>query len=891
MRTLSPPILAALVFFLVMINTPLIDVRATFTNEMRDHRLIPTDEAGVVDLNAVKKIRDLNKGTAKQTEKKVRADEVCNTTRTFPCVCSQSADGLTVNCSGRSLISVPAGIPDRVTLLILSHNRIRDIPAGTFRNLSRLGVLNLSYNELSHMGSGVFSGLNRLTKLLLNENPWHMTAKTFSDDVFTPLANLTWLNLKTAFPSDNRQSQYPDSALSKLPRLETLLINGLTNKVFGKGFVKISSLKTLDLSHSPSFESMSKDTFVNFKNISLKTLNLSHCDLTQIHRETFSNLPQIDTIDYSHNVHLEIKGVGISTYGLQNSRIRKIVMQRVHVFDSLTIVTKEDFQYLNQTGLEELYMDNNTIGQIIGLEPVLALPLSIRNLSFSWNNIQSYKHQVFLLLRLQNAEQLDASNQEVYDVTNRRTNGHQENISSRQVQKVSTRSFDSILSHQLGPRLEDVSYLKHSRVLSDVRIELDEEALPEFYLPPNLWKVDCSKVYKIRFTVPELKLKNSSLEFVNFAYNGLNKWKGPIRGAESIRYLDLTGNGCNYVSDMFFAYMTGLETLHIGQNKLGKHFTSDIVFYNLTSLKRLYMEDNQLETLEFNLFSRLSNLTELRLSGNYLTDWNMNMSGLTKLQTLDLSHNKLQTLPPSLCHALDDIFQFSAVLVDIQDNPFQCVCDTEHFIEWLARTKVTFRNLASTFCRLANGTTLPLSANRVILNTLKRRCRSYAALIGGLCSTVFLFLVVLAVKVVHRQRWKLRYLWYMATNWRKRTGYQSLDSVAENPFGYDAFVSYEDAHLNFIREQIIPRLETESGLKLCIDKREFIPGLFITDNILHAITTSRKTVVLLSRAFLKSKWCMYELNMARMEGIYNGRECHGRPASIARLEERPLRER
>lgn len=142
------------------------------------------------------------------------------------------------------------------------------------------------------------------------------------------------------------------------------------------------------------------------------------------------------------------------------------------------------------------------------------------------------------------------------------------------------------------------------------------------------------------------------------------------------------------------------------------------------------------------------------------------------------------------------------------------------------------------------------------------------------------------MKLIHRERWKLQYLWYMATNWRKRTGYQSLESAAEKPFGHDAFVSYEDAHLSFVREQIIPRLETESGLKLCIDKREFIPGLFITDNILHAITSSRKTVVLLSRAFLKSKWCMYELNMARMEGIYNGRDV----LVLVLMEEIPTRQ-
>ncbi|XP_064616285.1 LOW QUALITY PROTEIN: toll-like receptor 4 [Liolophura sinensis] len=142
----------------------------------------------------------------------------------------------------------------------------------------------------------------------------------------------------------------------------------------------------------------------------------------------------------------------------------------------------------------------------------------------------------------------------------------------------------------------------------------------------------------------------------------------------------------------------------------------------------------------------------------------------------------------------------------------------------------------------------------------------------SLCACLALFLIVLLVGIVRRHRWKLRYLFYMATNWRKRTGYQRLDTAEENPFGYDAFVSYEDSDRTFIREQVIPRLERDAGLKLCIDRRDFIAGLYVTDNILHAIQNSRKTVIFLSESFLKSKWCVYEMNMAWMEGIHSGRD-------------------
>lgn len=58
---------------------------------------------------------------------------------------------------------------------------------------------------------------------------------------------------------------------------------------------------------------------------------------------------------------------------------------------------------------------------------------------------------------------------------------------------------------------------------------------------------------------------------------------------------------------------------------------------------------------------------------------------------------------------------------------------------------------------------------------------------------------------------------------------------------------------------------------LLVHERDFTAGEYVCDNILKAITNSRKTLIVLSEDFLKSKWCMYELNMARMEAISRGK--------------------
>ncbi|XP_045212239.2 toll-like receptor 4 [Mercenaria mercenaria] len=104
----------------------------------------------------------------------------------------------------------------------------------------------------------------------------------------------------------------------------------------------------------------------------------------------------------------------------------------------------------------------------------------------------------------------------------------------------------------------------------------------------------------------------------------------------------------------------------------------------------------------------------------------------------------------------------------------------------------------------------------------------------------------------------------------KYFGYKKLHNDLNEPdhFMYEAFISYANEDLRFILDQIIPKLE-ENEMKLCIHDRDFLPGNNIADNILEAVRKSRKTVVILSKEFLKSKWCLYEFNRARMESIYS----------------------
>ncbi|XP_062591484.1 toll-like receptor 4 [Saccostrea cucullata] len=71
----------------------------------------------------------------------------------------------------------------------------------------------------------------------------------------------------------------------------------------------------------------------------------------------------------------------------------------------------------------------------------------------------------------------------------------------------------------------------------------------------------------------------------------------------------------------------------------------------------------------------------------------------------------------------------------------------------------------------------------------------------------------------------------------------------------------------FVRRDVIPRLETNAGLRLLVRDRDYLPGLSKVDSIMTGIHESKKVLCIVSKRYLKSKWRDYELNMAKVEEI------------------------
>lgn len=92
--------------------------------------------------------------------------------------------------------------------------------------------------------------------------------------------------------------------------------------------------------------------------------------------------------------------------------------------------------------------------------------------------------------------------------------------------------------------------------------------------------------------------------------------------------------------------ITQTELNEVEQLDLSEHFlnNSDAIggLQYLTELKTLNLSNNNLKNADITVLSAMKNLTELNLSHNNISDID-GLKSNTKLQTLDLSHNKLDT--------------------------------------------------------------------------------------------------------------------------------------------------------------------------------------------------------------------------------------------------------
>ncbi|XP_070183327.1 toll-like receptor 6 [Littorina saxatilis] len=197
-------------------------------------------------------------------------------------------------------------------------------------------------------------------------------------------------------------------------------------------------------------------------------------------------------------------------------------------------------------------------------------------------------------------------------------------------------------------------------------------------------------------------------------------------------------------------------------------------------------------------------------------------------------------------------------MLNLGNNPFQCNCDILWFKKWLESRPHIFNYGDPYVCANLHHVTL----QDFVLNEQACLLGSDAASFTIAVTCVLLSFLLLFV-IVFRFRWRMRLWLYEACRASRQDRRRQLLAEGRR-YRYDVFVAYAAEDLAWVQRELLPVLEGEWGLRLCVHQRDFEAGKHIVDNISDCVSDSERVVLVFSPHFAHSEWCQFELKYCQV---------------------------
>ncbi|XP_045212236.2 toll-like receptor 4 [Mercenaria mercenaria] len=755
-----------------------------------------------------------------------------------------------------------------VSVLHLELNDYQIIKEFDLQGCDELNELYLGQNEISHIENGSFAIFDRLELLDINNNSLAIYDGTLKQGFKFPLTTKT-LKLNGNSKADTSgQASYPD--ISYLSNLEVLYMDGLNDKIFSEYYRMYKTLQKLVLSGlngNCNITVITNSTLQNLPHV--KIFNMSSCNIENIYAGAFKGVPNVEVLDLSKNLRLGFRMLRNISYSLQFTRIKSLNYSKVYnTFGIGTQFKQRDVCYLWNTTLNELVLNSNRI-QLAETNSLILIPKSLKILHVE-DNIFTFAPYLLQLVCMGNLREVYASDQ---------NSAHNPLL----YEKEPIENYSEIMRYDSDCPYMQTEFLRNISKGTEHCPYFENNDIHVFinypHFPKSLKIVEFARSnMKYNITTFQVLPMNNTVEHLDFSDNIIYAWIGPIGPFPKLKYLYLSRNYCSHIGVGFFNNFTAVENLQLDENFLGLVLSNEhygpLIFEGLSNVKVLNLSSNIISYLPSTVFTNMSKLETLDLSVNSIETWIIDVNTLNSLVHINLKFNSFHALPTVLTNKLESNAKLMDKMftIDLRNNSFTTNCDEKEFLEWMVKHRDNMLYFQDYIFRNKTGAKLSVEQFVEAVNKLDTECRWYTAVIVFSSIGVSVFLSIVVGGIIYKNRWKLRYL--MRITKIRQFGYNRLNNDPDEDFTYDAFISYANENLRFILDKIIPHLE-EQEIKLCLHDRDFLPGNNIADNILEAIRNSRKTVVILSNEFLKSKWCLYEFNMARMESIYSrgGENC------------------
>ncbi|XP_005293686.2 toll-like receptor 2 isoform X1 [Chrysemys picta bellii] len=279
------------------------------------------------------------------------------------------------------------------------------------------------------------------------------------------------------------------------------------------------------------------------------------------------------------------------------------------------------------------------------------------------------------------------------------------------------------------------------------------------------------------------------------------------------------------------------------------------------TLHYLDLSYSELDRLEMSYFVRCQDLQELKLSGNKIkfipSEWRC-----PSLRILAMDGNSFGVISEGSFVNMPELTSLKA-----GNNPYHCTCDLYGFLQETRRKgKLTLLDWPEGWTCYHPESLLDMGVSAYTPGLTECDVRVVVAISVSITAVVIIATMVLC--------WKFDVLWYLQATYRIiRSKYRARHAQPARAYAYHAFISYSCSDADWVRQELLQRLESSSPpYRICIHERDFTPGKWIIDNIIENIESSYKVIFVLSRSFVDSEWCNYELYFAHQRAVGLGYE-------------------
>ncbi|MEQ2245996.1 hypothetical protein ILYODFUR_033758 [Ilyodon furcidens] len=323
-----------------------------------------------------------------------------------------------------------------------------------------------------------------------------------------------------------------------------------------------------------------------------------------------------------------------------------------------------------------------------------------------------------------------------------------------------------------------------------------------------------------------------------------------------------------------------LQVLDLSNNKLGstkewpncvwtQNITHLIAHHNRfvseafnclpTTVYYLDLSNCNLDQLDITYFKKATNLKNLLLSGNKIkfipSKWESQ-----SIQLLAMDGNSFGLISKASFQHMPQLSQLRA-----GNNPYHCTCELHTFVQdTIARGKVNLTDWPWNYRCYHPESFLNTFISKYFPGQVA--CDIRLVIIISVATTATVILIFVLICYIFDLPWYTKAT-YQIIRAKYRAHKENLAGDIEN-FKYHAFISYSHSDADWVRDHLLPCLENNKNpYRLCIHERDFMPGRWIIDNIIENIESSRKVIFVLSRHFVNSEWCNYELYFAQQRAM------------------------